>query len=212
MLDSTLFTNRKASLIISLVLLVAISFGGIFALINSQIPNQVSSAAKQTETTTTKKPGKVAASQTDDSTTSSSSSTTSSTSTTTTQKSTTTAPILFTATAQATRTDVSITQCTSAQYTFVGSVQANIPGTANWTWIRSDGTPTGSSGAVEFDETGQATSAIDPYEFTIFVGGGDSTGWVALQITWNGGSSTSNQASYTFTHAGVNIGVIPQGC
>ncbi len=166
-------------------------------------------------TTTKPEIGKVAAADAVPSTESSSTTTSIPATLKTTPKATTsdstTASVAFIASATASKTNEQIVQCVSDTYTFSGAVTANKSGTATWTWVRWDGTPTNQSGTATFASDGSTTDVVSPYTFTVNMTP-DFTGWIALEVSWNGGNASSPHASFVFSSAAVNSGVVPSGC
>lgn len=202
--------NKVAAVICLLLVGVVICLSGVAYLIASATnSSQNKSVSKTVETSTTTKT--VSSSST-------STSTSSSTSTTTTNKpsgsvaaaqTTTTLPA-FNVLPSAVLVSQSGDICVGGEYTISGSLQSNRQGSATYLWIRSDGLDTGVGGTVSFDSNGTLIGSVSQYNFTL-PPGPVSTGWVALKVIWEGGTSTSSQVTYQLLTPG-STGLGTLGC
>jgi hypothetical protein len=205
--------NKVTLALAALVLFIVVSLSGIAFLASSLAgSDHETSKAKISTSTSTTKPKSTT-------TTIESTTTTSSTSSTTTTTkpqgevaavdSTTTTVPAFAITPTATFTGENIVHCVSATFNFAGTVHANGLGSATYEWIRSDGIATNATGNVTFNSAGVATSSIDSYSLETYYAS-QIDGWVALKVTWNGGTATSTHATYNYTYGtGASI---PTGC
>lgn len=173
--------------------------------------------ADTTVTTTTLKTGKFSAVSAStsvplaESTAVATESSPSSTTNTTTHATTTTTAPTFSATSNASLTDSHIVQCVSESFTFSGVAYSTLAGTATWNWIRSDSVASGQSGTATFAADGTATG-ITPYVLTITGSHVDVSGWVALQLTWDGGTYTSSHTAFEYSHTAASLAMTATGC
>ena len=207
--------NEKITALVMLGVILVI----ICALTISVWPSSSSNkneAAIKTVTTTSKPEVKK---ETTTTSTSSSTTSTSSSTTTTTKKSetaaaqaasTATVTTPFAATSTASKTNEGY-HCGNPTFTFSGSASANKAGTAQYVWIRSDGVSTGASGSLTFNSDGVTSDSISSYTLEI-PGAEDNSGWVALKLTFDGGSYTSSHASYAYTYVPDGQSISPSIC